>query len=608
MADKKYSTKLANLPKSPGVYLMKEKSGKIIYIGKAKNLNNRVRTYFQNGFIPDPKTRAMVRKIHDFDFIVTDTEMEAMILESNLIKQHKPRYNVNLKDDKRFPYVKVTTNEPFPRVLITRRLLKDRARYFGPYTNVKAMRRTVRTLVRLFKIRTCGYQIPPPEGQELKVCLEYQIKRCPGPCEALISEEEYRRQVDAVCMFLSGKTENLMKMLNDQMTEHAESMEYEEAAEVRDQIKAVEEIRSKQKVAGDRPIDRDIIAFARAARDAACIVLQVREGILIGSQHYYLKIEPDTSDEEIVGTFAKQYYMHAANLPEEIYLSHEIEDQELFETWLSERLGKKLHLFYPQRGQKLRFVDMAAANARLLLDELLLQKEGHKDRIPKSLLSLQQDLRLSKTPMNVACIDISNLGESDKVGSLVYFHRGQPKKAEYRHFRIKGVAGQDDFASVREVVRRYYTRLIDEEKAGPDLLVIDGGKGQLSAAVGVLNELNVDAKVIGLAKRLEEIVIPYQKDTLIIAKTSPSLRLLQRIRNEAHRFAIEYHRKLRGKRTMSTELEKIAGIGPNKAKALLKHFKSVKQVRAASDEDIIALPGFGRKDAERIRDYFASAE
>jgi len=608
MADKKYSTKLTNLPRNPGVYLMKDKSGKIIYIGKAKNLNNRVRTYFQNGFIPDPKTRALVLKIHDFDFIVTDSEMEAMILESNLIKQHKPRYNVNLKDDKRFPYVKVTTDESFPRVLITRRLLKDKARYFGPYTNVKAMRRTVRTLIKLFKIRTCGYQIPPPEGQELKVCLEYQIKRCPGPCEDLISEEEYRKQVNAVCMFLSGRTENLMKMLKEQMAQHSENMEFEEAGEVRDQMKAIEEIRGKQKVAADHPVDRDIIAFARAAKDAACIVLQVREGILIGSQHYYLKIEDDTTEEEIVGTFAKQYYMHAANLPEEIYLSGKIEDQDLFEKWLSERLGKKLHIYYPQRGQKLKFVDMAAANARLLLDELLLQKEGHKERIPKSLLSLQQDLRLDSTPMTLACIDISNLGETDKVGSLVFFNRGQPKKSEYRHFKIKNVIGQNDFASVREVVRRYYTRLIDEERTGPDLLVIDGGKGQLSAAVGVLNDLNIDVTVIGLAKRLEEIVIPYQRETLIISKTSPSLRLLQRIRNEAHRFAIEYHRKLRGKRTMSTELEQIPGIGPNKAKKLLKHFKSVKQVRVSSEDDICALPGFGKKDAERIRAYFESSK
>ncbi len=607
MTDKPYVDKLPNLPKSPGVYLMKDRLGRIIYIGKAKNLNNRVRTYFQRGHKFDPKTLALVSKIHDFEVLVTDTEMEAMILESNLIKQHKPRYNVNLKDDKRFPYVKVTTNEPYPRILIVRRLQKDKARYFGPFTNAKKMRQTVRFLTKLFRIRTCNLVIPHPKGKEQKVCLEYRIKRCPGPCENLVTVQDYRKRVEGVCLYFAGQSEELIGRLNDTMQELSEQMEFEAAADVRDQIRAIESIRQKQKVAAEKCVDRDVIAFAVAASDAACVVLQVREGMLIGRQHFYLKCEPQTTGSELAETFVKQYYMHAPNLPEEIYLSDVIEDSELIEKWLSKRLGKKLKLVVPQRGEKLKLVGMAASNAKLVLDELLVQKQGYKKRIPATLLKLQQELRLEKTPMTMACIDISNLGGTDKVGSLVYFSNGKPKKSEYRHFKIKSVVGQDDFASVREVVGRYYSRLNTEGREGPNLLVIDGGKGQLSAALEALADLNVDANVIGLAKRLEEIVQPGKKDTLLISKSSPSLRLLQTLRNEAHRFAIEYHRKLRSKRTVVTELEKIEGIGPTKAKKLLKHFKSVKRVREVTVEQICKLPGIGTKDAERIKAYFGES-
>jgi excinuclease ABC subunit C len=409
-------------------------------------------------------------------------------------------------------------------------------------------------------------------------------------------------------MFLAGKSEELIDSLDRKMREFSGNMEFEAASEVRDQIRAIESIRHRQKVAADRRVDRDIIAFARAARDAACVVMQVREGILIGRQHFYLKIDAETGDSELAGTFVKQYYMHAANLPEEIYLSSPVEDRGLIEEWLSQRLRKSLKLTVPKRGEKLKLVDMAAANAKLVLDELLVQKQGYKERVSSMLLKLQQDLRLESTPMSIACIDISNLGESDKVGSLVYFVNAKPRKSLYRHFRIKTVIGQDDFASVREVVRRYYSRLIDEQRDDPDLLIIDGGKGQLSAALRVLTDLNISANVIGLAKRLEEIILPFKRETLRIPKSSSSLRLLQRIRNEAHRFAIEYHRKLRGKRTVATELEKIDGIGPVKAKRLLRHFRSVSQVRAASIDQISDVPGIGKKDAERICAYFNATE
>jgi excinuclease ABC subunit C len=598
--------KLKNLPDHPGVYLMKNARGKIIYIGKAINLKNRVRTYFQKGRPYDPKTEALVSKIRDFEFYVTGSEIEALILESNLVKEHKPFYNVNLKDDKRFPYLKVTVDEPFPRVLVVRRLKKDKARYFGPYTEVKKMRETLRLIFKHFKIRICNYAIPDPRGKQVKLCLEYHIKRCPGPCENLISEAEYRKQVDDVIMLLSGKSGELTDKLTARMKEASKQQEFESAAKLRDQIEALSSIRQRQRVMAEKWVDQDIMAFACSATDAACVVLQIREGVLIGRQHFYLKIRPQTTEEEIAETFLKQHYLYNASIPAEIYISVNVEERELLELWLREKAEHAVKIFVPQKGEKLKLVEMAHSNAQLLLNELLLQKQDYRDRMPESILRLQQDLRLEKTPVTMAAFDISNLGQDDKVGSLVFFEKGKPKKSRYRHFKIKTVRGQDDFASLREIVYRYYRRLQEEQTEFPDLLVIDGGKGQLSAGLDALSELKIkDQTMIGLAKKLEEVFFPGQKESLMIPKTSPALRLLQMIRNEAHRFAIEYNRKLRKKRTLKTELEDIPGIGPKKAETLLKHFGSVKKIKALSLDELIDAPGIGPSDAKKIIAHFS---
>jgi excinuclease ABC subunit C len=601
MSSEKLDLKLRNLPGSPGVYLFKNREGKIIYVGKAKNLKSRVRTYFQSPGGLDRKTARLVSVIDDLELMVTDSEMEALILEANLVKEHKPRYNVNLKDDKHFPYVKVTANEPFPRVLVVRRLARDGARYFGPYTNSTGMRRTLRFLCNLFRIRTCNLEIPHPSGKTQKVCLDYHIGRCGGPCAGLQSEKEYRELAEAVIMFLAGKSETLIEKLKKKMDMLSSRMKFEEAAKIRDQVSALESVRQKQKVDAGKKINRDIIAFAREGSDTVAVVLQVREGILIGKQDFQLHSEPEEDDAEILSEFVKQYYNHQPNLPEELYLPLAVTDEKLIAQWLSKIRGKKVRIFTPQKGEKLKLVDMAATNAKLLLDELLIQKRGYKERIGKSAQALKESLSLEKSPRTIACVDISNTGESDTVGALVYFENGKPRKAEYRHFKIKNVQGQDDFAMMREVVGRYFFRLKEENKAAPDLLVVDGGKGQLSSVKAEISSLGFDRQsIIGLAKKFEEIYLPDHKEPLTVPKASPGLRLLKQVRDEAHRFAIEYNRKVRGKRTIQSELDKLEGIGPKRREILLKHFGSVKKIKEASLEEILAVKGIPRPLGEKI--------
>jgi len=593
--------KIKNLPDSPGVYLFKNKNGKIIYIGKARNLKNRVRTYFQSARNLDPKTQRLVSVIDDVELMLTDSEIEALILEANLVKEHRPRYNINLKDDKHFPYIKVTVNEPFPRVLIVRRVEKDGARYFGPYTNSKGMRRTVHFLTRLFKIRSCNLVIPHPSGKIQKVCLDYRIGRCGGPCEDLQTREDYSEQVESVLLFLSGRSQTLIDRLREKMNAYSESLDFEKAAEMRDQIEALESVRHKQKVDAGKVIDRDIIAFAREGRDTVTVILQIREGVLIGRQDFQLRSEIEDDDAEVLSGFMRQYYNHQPNLPEEIYLPLEPLEKALIGDWLSEIQGRKVNIFTPQKGEKLRLVDLAAANARLLLDELLIQKKGYGERVTKSVQALKDDLSLARSPRTIACVDISNTGETDSVGSLVYFSNGKPLKSEYRHFKIKGVSGQDDFAMMREIVGRYFHRLKEEEKNPPDLLVVDGGKGQLSSVRKEIASFGFENQnLIGLAKRLEEIYLPGHKEPLTIPKTSPGLILLKRVRDEAHRFAIEYNRKVRSKRTITSSLDKLEGIGPKRREILLKHFGSVKKLKEAPLEEIKAVKGIPANIAELV--------
>jgi excinuclease ABC subunit C len=595
-------TKLENLPTKPGVYLMKDKSGRIIYVGKAKSLRNRVRAYFQDTPPYHPKISALVSKISDFDVLATDSEMEALILESNLIKEYKPRYNVNLKDDKRYPYLKVTF-EPFPRVLVVRRVKKDKAKYFGPYTNVKAMRQTLRILRRIFPVRSCNVALPSP--RRIKLCLDFYIKRCLGPCEEKISEKEYKEIIDNVCLFLSGRNEALLSHLKERMGHCAKTENFEMAAQIRDQIKALDSVMQKQKVADVEKVDKDIIALARDKKDVFVVALEIREGILIGRQNFHLIAFQESEDKEILSTFLRQYYMHSVVIPPEIILPIEIEDQEMIQEWLTSKRDGKVRFLIPQRGEKVKLLEMATYNAQLSLDELLLQKSEAKKKVPLVIKSLEKDLYLSIPPRKIAAFDISNLGPSDAVGSLVFFEDGRPKKSQYRRFKIRTVVGQDDFAMMGEVVKRYFSRLSEEKKEFPDLILVDGGKGQLSTTVVTLNTLGIkNQNVIALAKRLDEVFLPGKSDSLMIPKSSVSLKLLQRIRNEAHRFAIDYHRKLRKKRIIKSELDEIPGIGPARRKILLSHFGSVERIKQAGLEELLQIEGITKKVAESIYSYF----
>ncbi|MCP4704091.1 MAG: excinuclease ABC subunit UvrC [candidate division Zixibacteria bacterium] len=593
--------KLKNLPTSPGVYLYRNKDGRIIYIGKAKNLRNRVRTYFSSSGQHDPKTKRLVNKIADMELMVTDSEVEALILEANLIKEHHPHYNINLKDDKHFPYIKVSIDEPFPRITIVRRLEKDKARYFGPFTNAKGMRKTVKFLCRLFRIRTCHLTIPHPSGKKQKVCLDYQIGRCLGPCEELQSEQDYRKSVDAALMFLSGRSKTLIEKLQKTMTFQSKRMKFEEAAHTRDQIDALQSIFDKQKIDAGKIINRDIIAYAREGRETVVVTFQVREGNLIGRQHFQLRSELEEVETEIVSAFIRQYYNRLPDYPQELYLPVLLPDEKLLKKWLFGMAKRRVKIFTPQKGEKLHLIDMAASNARLLLDEILIQKQKQKERLTGSVLALKDDLNLLNSPKRIACVDISNTGESDAVGSLVYFVNGHPQKSEYRHFKIKEVKGQDDFAMMREVVGRYFFRLKNENKTPPDLLVVDGGKGQLSTVLKEMKSLGFDKQlVIGLAKKFEEIYFPETKEPRTISKASPGLRLLKQIRDEAHRFAIEYNRKVRSKRTIRSWLDKLEGVGPKRREILLKTFGSVKKIKIASLEELSEVKGIPKSVAEIV--------
>lgn len=594
-------SKLKNLPNSPGVYIFKNAENKVIYIGKALSLRNRVRSYFRSSSQLDYKTQRLMHHVTDFDLMACNSEIEALILEANLVREHKPKYNVRLKDDKRFPYIKVTTNEPFPRILVVRRYLKDGAAYFGPYTNSQGMWKTVKFLARLFTIRTCNLTIPAPSGKSYKVCLDYHIKRCPGPCEGLVSQEEYGRSVRSVIMALQGKSKELISMLTEQMQEASTDMHFEQARMLRDQINALESVRQKQYTDAAELIDRDIIAIAREGSDAVAVVMQLRQGVLLGRQDFQLVAEPDEMDDVVLETFLTQYYNHQPNLPREIFIPSDLTNCRIIESWLKKLKGSAVSLLTPKIGEKVKVMVLASTNARMLMDELLIQKRVHQERTSKMVTDLKEVLRLPMSPRTIVCFDISNTGETDIVGSCVFFDNGRPRKSEYRHFRIKGVTGQDDFAMMREVVGRYFHRLKTEEKPPPDLVVIDGGKGQLSSAQAELKSLGFDDQpIISLAKRLEEVFLPGQSDSLTIPKSSPALILLKRIRDEAHRFAISYNRKVRGKRTIISELDAITGIGPGRRQALLSHFGSVERIRQASVDELTNVRGISTAIAEKI--------
>jgi len=606
MADIK--EKLDNIPRSPGVYLFTDKNKKVIYVGKARILRTRVRSYFQSGRIDDAKSRRLQSRIRNVETIVADSEIEALILEANLIKEYKPRYNVNLKDDKSFPYIRVT-NEKFPRIFPTRKIIKDGSKYFGPYTDVGSMRSLLKTIKRIFPIRSCNLNLTEENIKtgKFKVCLNYHIKKCMGPCEGLIDEEEYSQIVKNIIDFINGRDRIVVEELIQKMDKYAELMQFEQAARIRDQIQAIKDFQYKQKVITPEEIDRDLFVAYAEDNDACGVVFKVRQGRVIGRQHFYLDgVEGETLDR-ILSHLLIRYYMHVDFIPNEIYVPIPLEDGANIEQWLSDRTKSKVQVAFPQRGEKAKLLKMAYQNAKLLLQELKLQKMKDKNFIPHSIKALQRDLRLKNPPMRIEAFDISNIHGTDATASLVTFMNGQPHKSDYRHFKIRTKSTPDDFAMMAEAIERRYSRQLKENKPLPDLILVDGGKGQLSAASEVLTKLNLnDQPIIALAKRLDEVFIPGVSEAQNIPKTSSGLRLLQQIRDEAHRFAVEHHRKLRGKRSVYSELDEIVGIGDQRRKRLIRHFGSLKNLKAASLEEIKQVKSIPEKLAEKIWQHFHS--
>lgn len=599
----KLETNLKNLPSSPGVYQFLNKNGKVIYVGKAKNLKNRVRSYFQEN-PGSAKTVAMVSKIDDFQLVVTDSELEALILENNLIKELKPRYNVNLKDDKSFPFIKVT-NELFPRIYPTRNVFNDGSKYFGPYTDVRSMKASLGMINKIFKIRSCKLDLTEEniKAKKFKVCLDYHIKKCDGPCEDLISSAAYNEMVDEVIKLLKGKTEDLIKELKSRMQKAVENLEFEKAAELRDKIEQLHSISSKQKIVSDDFEDRDIISIAYEGKDSTCAVFNIRDGKLIGKKQLKLSIEEGEEIQEIYSAAIKYYYGELTEIPKEIVLEVKPDDEETLVEWLRSRSNKKVKIVVPQRGDLKSLIKMCKENAILQLKEIQLQKMKNLGNVSFSVSALQRDLRLKTLPRKIECFDISNLQGTDTVASMVVFEDGKPKKSLYRKFIIKSVSGPDDFLSMREVIERRYSRLLEENNPMPDLIMVDGGKGQLSSAVEILDNLGFkDYNIIGLAKRLEEVFLPGKSDPELIPKTSSGLKLLQQVRDEAHRFAITFHRERRSKRIIKSELTDIKGIGTETAKLLLEKFGSIEGLRNSTIEEIENV--IGKKKTQIIMEYF----
>ncbi|MBL0177051.1 MAG: excinuclease ABC subunit C [Ignavibacteria bacterium] len=596
------------MPPSPGVYRFRNAAGDVIYVGKAKSLRARVRSYFHDKGPPDPKKEALVSKIASLDLVVTDSELEALLLENNLIKEHAPRYNIRLKDDKSYPSI-VITNEPFPRVFPTRVIRRDGSRYYGPYSDVKAMHLMLRTIRGIFPIRSCDFLLDDDVigKRKVKLCLDYHIQRCEGPCEGLVSQAEYNAHIRQVELLLKGKTRGLRQDLEQEMQRCAEALEFEKAAACRNRILALQKFEDRQKVAAADFGDRDIVTVASAGSDAVGVVFRVRDGKIVGKQHYTFTGADYEADDEILSHLLQRHYAATLDIPPEILLPADLDAVDAVTAWIAERASMSVDIVVPKIGDKVKLVRMCQANAKYLLDEILLQKFKTDEFIPKSVQFLQRDLRLAVTPRRIECFDISHFQGAQTVASMVSFLDGKARKSEYRKYKIETVEGVDDFASMREVVKRRYTRVLEAGLVLPDLIVIDGGKGQLSSAVEVLTELGLTAQpVIGLAKRLEEVFVPGESLPMNIPKTSPGLALLQRIRDEAHRFAITFHRARRSKATLQTELEEIDGVGPKRAKDLLEKLGSVRAVQGATVEAIADVIGWAAGKA--VWEYFHDAE
>jgi excinuclease ABC subunit C len=603
--------KLDNLSRKPGVYIYKDKTNSIIYIGKAKVLRNRVRSYFQDSKRLDAKTQHLVPRIYDLETIITDTEVEALILEANLIKEHKPRYNINLKDDKSFPYIRVT-NEPYPRIFSTRKIVHDGSRYFGPYTNVMRMKAILATIKKIFPVRSCNLPLNKKTITEkkFKVCLNYHIHRCNGPCEGLVSEEEYNATINYIVQFIKGYTRDLEQDIKAKMDHMAANLEFEKAARLRDQLNSVKMFSERQKVLDNNFGDRDIIATALDEEDACCVIFRVRQGKIVSKDHFFLT---NVKGEDLVAVtrlFVEQYYLKVEDIPPEILSPcHFTDDHIALEQWFGEKSQRRVKIVHPQRGEKARLLSMCTRNAAHHLEELKLKKMQTKDYIAGAVKALKSALQLETAPRRIEGFDISNIQGTDPVASMVCFINGRAAKGEYRRFKIRIKETPDDFAMMHEAVKRRYSRLLKENKPLPDLILIDGGKGQLGAALSALDEVGIaEQPIIALAKRLDEVFKPGIAEAQNLPRDSAGLKLLQRVRDESHRFAVTYHRKLRKKRTLTSELDTIPGIGEKRKRDLLRHFRSVENIKAASLDELSLVDGFSEKLAKIVFDALAASK
>jgi len=603
--------KLASLPDKPGVYLMRDTNGRVIYVGKALVLRHRVRSYFGETALRDAKTARLVADIADIEWIVTESELEALILEAQLIKRHHPRYNIRLKDDKRYPYIKITMEEDFPRVILVRQMVADGGRYFGPFTSSQAVAQSLELVRRLFPYRTCNREIT---GQDRRPCLYYHIERCSGPCIGAIDRDDYRKTMDRIALFLEGRQEEVLAGLHQEMETSAEDLKFERAAKLRDEIAAITQIIERQRIVSSHLKDHDFVAFARANGDACVQVFFVRNGRLIGRDYFVLGGTTDASDEEIVRSFLVQFYEQSATIPPEVVVPSDLDNLGVMEEWLRQRRGSRVAIRVPKRGDRRQVLELAQENAVETLRNLRAEWDADRSKHVEALTELQEALGLPEPLGRIECYDISHIHGTGATGSMVVFAQGAPSKGDYRRFRIKEAKGGDDYAAMAEVLSRRFARAHAGQNANtpgarpnrwalmPDLVIIDGGKGQLGAALGAMAEAGVDhVPVVALAKREEEIFAPGNDAPCILAPGSAALHLVQRIRDEAHRVAVSYHRTVRRRESTRSVLEDIPGIGPKRRQALLKAFGSIEGVRQASVDELAAVPGMTRPVAERLR-------
>ena len=595
----KIQEQLKLLPTNPGVYLMKNEQAKIIYVGKAINLKNRVKSYFQSSKNHSPKVKSMVEKICDFEYIITANEIEALILECNLIKKYRPKYNISLRDDKTYPYIKVTLNEDYPTVSITRKILKDGAKYFGPYTSAGAVHEVLNLLKKLFQIRSCR------QMNTKRPCLEFHIKRCLAPCTGRVAKSEYREMIKSLCLFLEGRNEVVLKELTNRMQIAAENFQFELAAKLRDQVLAIEKISAKQNIIIGSS-DQDIIGLARKADEACIQIFFIRSGKMIGRDHFLLNGTEDETDSALLNAFLEQYYNKATFIPKEILLPAEIENEEILSAWLSQKKNGKVSFGLPQRGVKKEMVLMANDNAVVVLEEQMIKNSAGLEQTVGAMKDLGRYLRMEKELKRIECFDISHIQGSETVASMVVFSNGAPDKQEYRRYKLKSVEGKpDDFKSMQEVVGRRYRQ---SDGIMPDLIIIDGGKGQLNSALEIIRALgHYQIPVVGLAKQFEYVFLEGQSEPVILPPNSKALYLIQRIRDEAHRFAITYHRKLRHKRNLVSVLDHIEGVGPTRRKALWDAFGSIAEIKKAKITDLTAVPGISENIANNIVKYFKNS-